>query len=161
MYTHKSCIFTRKCTDFARTSAIGRAFCRKCSDYVINRRKSGNESDDRPNPGPMAHRPSTGLALNDPMIQWSDAPIIMILSRCAAKIRELAVKSQNLTQAYVVVNKSVIRFMEARVGKMRGEKMKVSPIMLLKTNGGKMSVFASLAMLLKKQWVISCLSRCW
>jgi len=39
--------------------------------------------------------------------------------------------------------------------KSGGEIMKDSLAMLLKTNGGKMSAFASLAMLLKRQWVIS------
>ena len=81
------------------------------------------------------------------------------LSRCYRKIRELALKSQKPKKFYLIVNKAVNRFLIARSRKMRGEKMKDSLAMLLKTNGGKMSVLASLAMLLKKQLVITCLSR--
>ena len=82
------------------------------------------------------------------------------LSRCFTKIRELAAKSQNPQNVYLVVNRMVSRFPIVRVRKTRGEKMKDSLAMLFKTNGGKMSVLVSLAMLLKKRPVISCLSRC-
>jgi len=82
------------------------------------------------------------------------------LSRCFTKIRELAARSQNPQNVYLVVNRMVSRFPIVRVRKTRGEKMKDSLAMLFKTNGGKMSVLVSLAMLLKKRPVISCLSRC-
>jgi hypothetical protein len=82
------------------------------------------------------------------------------LSRCYTKIRELALKSQNLQKLYLLVNNSVSRFSITRLKRTRGGKMKDSLAMLLKTKGGKMSVFPSLAMLLKKQVVICCLSRC-
>jgi len=77
--------------------------------------------------------------------------MIMVLSRCVRKIKKLAVRRQNLAKPYVIVNNGVNPFMVKRQRKTRGEKMKDSLAMLLKTNGGKLSVFASLAMLLKKQ----------
>jgi hypothetical protein len=83
---------------------------------------------------------------------------MMALSRCAPKIRGLAVNDPNDPKAYVVVNKVVIEFLDARLQKSQGEEMKASLAMLLKTNGGRMSVLTSLAMLLKKHGLF-CLSR--
>ena len=65
---------------------------------------------------------------------------------------------QNLAKFYVIVNTGFSPFVVRRLGKKRGGKMKDSLAMLLKTNGGKMSVFSSLAMLMKKQG-LSMLSR--
>ena len=99
------------------------------------------------------NHPSTehGLVLYDPMIRWLDDPMIMVLSRCIRKVKRLAVRRQNLAKFYVIVNNGVNPFVARRQLKTRGGKMQDSLAMLLKTNGGKMSVFASLAMLLKKQ----------
>jgi hypothetical protein len=49
----------------------------------------------------------------------------------------------------VIENKYVIQFPTAKEKKARGEKMKDSLAMLLKTNGGKMSDYGSLAILMK------------
>ena len=57
----------------------------------------------------------------------------------------------NLAKSYVIVKIEVNPFVVRRPRKTRGENMKDSLAMLLKTNGGKMSVFSSLAMLMKKQ----------
>jgi hypothetical protein len=85
------------------------------------------------------------------MIRWPDDPIIMVLSRCIRKIKRLAVRRQNLAKFYVIVNTGVSPFVGRRRRKTRGEKMQDSLAMLLKTSGVKMSIFTSLAMLLKKQ----------
>ncbi len=87
-------------------------------------------------------------------------PRELFLSRCYTKITELGLKSRNLKKFHLIVNNEVNRFSMTRSQKTRGEKMKDSLAMLLKTNGGKMSVLASLAMLLKKQLVTHRLSRC-
>ena len=78
----------------------------------------------------------------------------VFLSRCCTKIRRLPLKNPNPKKFYLIVNNILNRFSVARPRKTRGEKMKDSLAMLLKTNGGKMSLLASLAMLLKKQLVI-------
>jgi hypothetical protein len=61
------------------------------------------------------------------------------------------VKGTNSEEVYVVVNKVVSQFFGQGCKKSRGEKMKDSLAMLLKTHVGKMSVCGSLAMLLKQQ----------
>jgi hypothetical protein len=71
------------------------------------------------------------------------------LSRCVTKIRELATGARNHAKIHVIVNKSVSRISRHEREKTRGRKMKDSLAILLKTNGGKMSDFASLAMLMK------------
>ena len=58
-------------------------------------------------------------------------------------------KSKFLTKIYVIESK-VVRFISAQESeKTRGGKMKVSPIMLLKTNGEKMSEIRLAIILLK------------
>jgi hypothetical protein len=56
---------------------------------------------------------------------------------------------------YVIVNKQIIEFSMAQAQETRGEKMKASLAMLLKTNGGKMSVSSSLAMFMKRHGLFS------
>ena len=71
------------------------------------------------------------------------------LSRCYTKVKGLAVNGQDLKKMYLVANRVVNRFLIVRSRKTRGEKMQDSLAMLLKTNGGKMSVYGLLAMLMK------------
>jgi hypothetical protein len=55
------------------------------------------------------------------------------------KQRELAIYDEDLVKFYVIEIKSVMEFPARSRKKTRGEKMKVSPIMLLKTHVEKMS----------------------
>ena len=66
------------------------------------------------------------------------------------KVKGLAVESQNLSKLYLIQIKRVSLNYGSRGEKTRGEKMKDSFAMLLKTNGEKMSVYRPLAMLMKK-----------
>ena len=106
-----------------------------------------------PNHASTEHR----LLLNDPMIRWPDDPIIRPLSRCIRKIKRLAVRRQIPPKFHVIVKNGVTPFVVRQRQKTRGEKVKDSLAMLLKTNGGKMSVFlsrrCSLAMLMKSNGV--------
>ena len=77
--------------------------------------------------------------------------MVMVLSRCTRKIKRLAIKIENLAKFQVIEITGVNSFVMRPRRKSRGEKMQDSLAMLLKTNGGKMSVLASLAMLMKKQ----------
>ena len=63
-------------------------------------------------------------------------------------------RRQNPAKFHVIVKNGVTPFVVRQQQKTRGEKVKDSLAMLLKTNGGKMSVFSSLAMLMKKQGLI-------
>jgi len=77
-----------------------------------------------------------------------------ILSRYVTKIRGLGVRASNHDKIYIIVNKLVSRFIGGE-----GAQMKDSLAMLLKTNGGKMSVFASRSMLMKINDLFFVLSR--
>jgi len=58
---------------------------------------------------------------------------------CISKQKELAVYGKYLEELYLIENKNVIPFATNILKKTRGENMKVSPIMLLKTHVEKMS----------------------
>ena len=57
--------------------------------------------------------------------------------------------SENLYKIYIIETKIVIFLLSQSGEKTRGGKMKVSPIMLLKTNGEKMSEIGPAIILLK------------
>jgi hypothetical protein len=57
----------------------------------------------------------------------------------ASNQKELAIYGENFPKLYVFENKSVTPFPARSSKKTRGENMKVSPIMLLKTHVEKMS----------------------
>jgi hypothetical protein len=61
----------------------------------------------------------------------------------------LTINGENLVKIYVAENKIVSSFLIGAWQKTRGEKMKDSLAMLLKTHGEKMSVYGSLAILMK------------
>ncbi len=69
-------------------------------------------------------------------------------------------KREFLAKMYVVETKMVSLFLGQTSEKMRGEKMKDSPIMLLKTHVEKMSEIGLAIMLLKNKLVIPCLPLC-
>ena len=71
------------------------------------------------------------------MSRWSDAPDRLAFPLCTSKQKGLAINSENLAKIYIIENKTVSQFLVAGQRKNAGEKMKVSSIMLLKTNGGK------------------------
>ena len=56
---------------------------------------------------------------------------------------------EHLSKMHVTESKAVSSYQAPHDEKTRGEKMKDSLAMLLKTNGGKMSVYRPLAMLMK------------
>jgi hypothetical protein len=60
---------------------------------------------------------------------------------------------QKPLKIYLIETKMLILFRTAGCQKTRGEKMKVSSIMLLKTNGSKMSDFGLSIILLKNKVV--------
>jgi hypothetical protein len=72
---------------------------------------------------------------------------------CTSKQKGLAIKNGNLARCYIVENTMVIGLLIAGSEKTRGEKMKVSSIMLLKTNGEKMSEIDLSIMLMKRKVV--------
>jgi hypothetical protein len=66
------------------------------------------------------------------------------------KQKGLAMNCKNLSEIYIIDNKTVSTVSWTwRVVKKKGGKMKVTSIMLLKTNGEKMSVFRLSKMLMK------------
>jgi hypothetical protein len=69
-------------------------------------------------------------------------------------------KREFLAKMYVIEDK-LVSFFLGKVGeKTRGEKMKVSPIMLLKTHVENMSEIGLAIMLLKNKLVMPCLPLC-
>ena len=73
---------------------------------------------------------------------------------CTSKQKRLAMKSRNLPKSYVIETKPVSELVAARSRKTRGEKMKVSSIMLLKTNVGKVSE-TGLSIILMKTKIVA------
>ncbi len=71
------------------------------------------------------------------------------------KQKALTLANQNVAKVDVIDIKRVIRSCVPGGEKTRGEKMKVSPIMLLKTNGENMSVLGLAIMLLKQNEIES------
>ena len=65
------------------------------------------------------------------------------------KKKGLTINGENLVKTYVAENKIVSSFLIGAWQKTRGEKMKDSLAMLLKTNGEKMSVFRLTTMFMK------------
>ena len=71
--------------------------------------------------------------------------------RCNRKQKGLATASENFLEMYIIETKIDSHFKGSGRQETRGEKMKVSSTMLLKTNGEKMSVFRLSTMLMKTQ----------
>jgi hypothetical protein len=70
---------------------------------------------------------------------------------CTSKQRWLPINNENLANPYIIENNKVIKIMATGQRKNAGEKMKVSSIMLLKTNGGEMSEIGLSIMLMKRK----------
>jgi hypothetical protein len=79
--------------------------------------------------------------------QWRGSPLYI------RKQKELAIYGEDLEKLYVIENNNVISSPASGWEKTRGEKMKVSPIMLLKTNGEKMSEISLAIMLMKRRQI--------
>ena len=108
--------------------------------------------------GSSAHRPIDPSAQHGVVLRWRDEPMARCPDRlafplCTSKQKGLAMKNGNLARCYIVENKIVISLLIAGSEKTRGEKMKVSSIMLLKTNGGKMSEIGLSIMFMKRKVV--------
>jgi hypothetical protein len=82
------------------------------------------------------------------------APKCRAFPLCVRNKRELAINGEDLEKIYLIEIKTVSLFFVAGCEKTRGRKMKVTSIMLLKTNGGKMSEIDLSIILLKNKLVI-------
>jgi len=69
---------------------------------------------------------------------------------CTSKQKRLAINSENPVKIYIIETNTVSSLLEGGAAKKRGGgKMKVSSIMLLKTNGVKMTEIGLSIMLMK------------
>jgi hypothetical protein len=87
-------------------------------------------------------------------------PDCLAFPLCASKQKELAINNQDDPKFYIFETNAVSSFLMAGPRKNGGEKMKVSSIMLLKTNGGKMSEIGLSIMLMKRNVVTSSFPLC-
>ena len=120
---------------------------RKCTGYAEIRGESAGTFRSRPEHREGSARVPTGR----------DATKGPGSPRCARKQRGLVMNWDNLAKTYVDETKIVGSFCAAGWEKTRGENMKVSSTMLLKTNGGKMSLSRLSTRLLKKPGLCSSL----
>jgi hypothetical protein len=108
--------------------------------------------------GLSVHRPIDPSAEQEVVLRWPDEPMVrcshcLVFPLCISKQKGLVINSENLAKMYIIKNKALSRILVAGRRRTRGEKMKVSSIMLLKTNGGKMSESILSIMLMKRQVV--------
>jgi hypothetical protein len=99
------------------------------------------------------------------VLGWRDnlmarCPDRRVFPLCISKQKRLAFKDENRRKSYLIEIRRVISFMAGGREKNAGGKMKVSSIMLLKTNGGKMSEIDLSIMLMKTNIVTSILPLC-
>jgi hypothetical protein len=109
--------------------------------------------------GSSVHRPIDPSAEREVVLRWPDEPMVrcshcLAFPLCTSKQKGLVINSENLAKIYIIENKTLSQILVAGRRKNAGGKMKVSSIILLKTNGGKMSE-SSLSIMLMKRKVVT------